>query len=97
MKPVVFLRTARRDLGAESGYLLTVDPALALRFLDAVEATSAAISEFPEAMQVLEGEIRRWPLRTFPHGLLYRVEEHRVVVLSVFHPKRNPAHWRARF
>lgn len=45
-------------------------------------------------MQALDIDIRRWPLETFPHGILYRVEIEFVLILAVFHPKQSPDKWR---
>ena len=47
----------------------------------------------PLAMQILENEIRRWPLDTFPHGVLYRNEDDFILILAVFHPKQAPERW----
>lgn len=48
-------------------------------------------------MQELEFDVRRWPLETFPHGVLYRVEEKFVLVLAVFHPSQEaPERWQGR-
>jgi hypothetical protein len=47
-------------------------------------------------MQVLDFNIRRWPLETFPHGVLYHDEEDLILVLAVFHPKQAPEKWQKR-
>lgn len=96
MKPVVFLSSARADLRAGVSYFRRIDAVLGLRFVQAVEISAQALAQFPEAMQVLEAEIRRWPVKGFPHGVLYRIEDERIVILAVFHPRRDPALWRDR-
>lgn len=47
-------------------------------------------------MQVIESEVRRWPIQGFPHGVLYRIDGQRVLILAVFHPRRDPADWKRR-
>ena len=41
-------------------------------------------------------EIRRLMTRRFPYGVFYLVEATSVVVLAVFHAKRDPGQWRRR-
>nr|MBV6631315.1 type II toxin-antitoxin system RelE/ParE family toxin [Oceanococcus sp. HetDA_MAG_MS8] len=96
MKPVRFLASAREDVRREKAYYRKIDPELARRFQAAVETATTFIGERPLAMQELEGGVRRWPLETYPHGILYRVEEKFVLVLAVFHPSQAPERWRDR-
>lgn len=96
MKPVRFLASARDDIRREKAYYRKIDPELPRRFQAAVEEATALIGEQPLAMQELEFGIRRWPLATFPHGLLYGVEEKFVLVLSVFHPSQALERWQDR-
>ncbi|MEX0739057.1 MAG: type II toxin-antitoxin system RelE/ParE family toxin [Pseudohongiella sp.] len=93
MKPVRFLESAREDIRREKGYYRKINPELALRFQNAVEVAVKSIASQPLAMQALENDIRRWPLETFPHGILYRDEIEFVLVLAVFHPKQAPDKW----
>lgn len=94
MKPVRFLQSAREDLRREKSYYRHINPELATRFQLAVENTVNAISHRPHAMQIIEHEVRRWPLETFPHGVLYRDESDFILVLAVFHPNQSPEHWK---
>jgi hypothetical protein len=48
------------------------------------------------AMQIFEHEVRRWPLETFPHGVLYHIEDTFILILAVFHPKQAPEKWQER-
>jgi ParE toxin of type II toxin-antitoxin system, parDE len=96
MRPVEFLGVARAELRVEAAYYRGINRELARRFLIAVEETIKAIATSPLAMQILEFEIRRWPVEGFPHGVLYRVEAHVILVLSIFHPKQDPNRWHER-
>ncbi|RUO18571.1 type II toxin-antitoxin system RelE/ParE family toxin [Aliidiomarina maris] len=93
MKPVRFLGSAREDIRREKSYYRKINPDLAIQFQNALEIAVNAVSMQPFAMQILENEIRRWPLETFPHGVLYRNEERFVLILAVFHPKQAPERW----
>ena len=96
MKPVKFLQSAREDIRREKAYYREIDAELARRFQAAVEAAVKAAATQPLAMQVLEHAMRRWPLETFPHGVLYHNEEDFVLILAVFHPKQAPEKWQER-
>lgn len=96
MKSVRFLQSARDDIRREKSYYRKIDPELARRFQDAVEAAIEAAAEQPLAMQIMEHEVRRWPLETFPHGVLYRDEGAFILILAVFHPKQEPTKWQGR-
>lgn len=96
MRPVEFLGAARADLRIEPAYYRKISRELAGRFLAAVEEATKSIAVRPLAMQIFEFEIRRWPVNGFPHGILYRVEAHVILVLSVFHRKQDPKRWQER-
>lgn len=96
MKKIKFLRSAREDIRREKAYYRKIAPDLAEKFQAAVEAAVEAASEQPLAMQVIEHEVRRWPLKVFPHGVLYRDEDEFLLVLAVFHPKQSPDRWEKR-
>lgn len=74
MKPINFLASAREDIRREKTYYRKINPELARRFQAAVEKAVASAADQTMAMQELEFEVRRWPLDTFPHGVLYRDE-----------------------
>ena len=86
----------REDIRREKAYYRKIDPELARRFQAAVEKATTFIGEQPLAMQELEFGVRRWPLETYPHGILYRVEEKFVLALAVFHPSQAPERWKDR-
>lgn len=97
MKPVVFLTSARNDLRSEKSYYRKIAPELARRLQTAVEQAVQNMSQQPLLMEPKEFEVRRWPVGDgFPHGVLYRDNENKIIILSVFHPKRDPDIWQER-
>lgn len=96
MKPIKFLRSAREDIRREKSYYRKINRQLARKFQAAVEVAVKAAADRPAAMQILEHEVRRWPLETFPHGVLYRDEDEFILILAVFHPKQAPERWQER-
>ncbi|NJL41758.1 MAG: type II toxin-antitoxin system RelE/ParE family toxin [Leptolyngbyaceae cyanobacterium SM1_4_3] len=57
---------------------------------------SLPIQLLPEAYEVVFENVRRAVVRKFPYLILYKVEPNRVVVLAVFHSKRDPKTWQDR-
>lgn len=94
MKSVRFLTSAKEDIRRAKDFYRKIDPVLALRFQNAVEVAVNSLALQPLAMQAIDNDIRRWPLETFPHGILYRDEIEFVLVIAVFHPKQAPEKWR---
>ncbi len=41
-------------------------------------------------------ELRRMLIRRFPYGLFYLMEEGMIVLLAVFHARRDPKQWQSR-
>ena len=67
---------------------------LVSEFLKAFEAALATIRQNPLQYQVVARGIRRAPLKRFPYGLMYFVDEDEVVILTCFHDRRDPRRWR---
>jgi len=61
-----------------------------------IEVTLEAIRENPEQFPVVHKDVRRALIRRFPYGVFYLVEKEVVVVLAIFHARRDPKHWQSR-
>jgi plasmid stabilization system protein ParE len=65
-------------------------------FLAAVrEGLDSAIAH-PEQFPQVHRSVRRALLRRFPYSRLYRVEPEAILLVAVFHARRDPRVWRAR-
>ncbi len=71
-------------------------PGLGGEFVACVDAALEQLVRSPEAHPRVHGDIRRVLVRRFPHGIFYVVESGDIVVLAVFHGRRNPAQWQRR-
>jgi plasmid stabilization system protein ParE len=65
-------------------------------FLACVDEALERIARMPQAPSPVHRDVRRVLLRRFPHGVFYVVEADVVVVLAVFHQRRDAAQWRGR-
>ncbi len=60
------------------------------------EEAIARIEREPLAYPVMFSNVRRVLTRRFPYGIFFAIEGKRIMVLAVFHCKRDPVHWRKR-
>jgi len=77
-------------------YYVERDPALALRFVEAVEDAIRRILESPERWRVLDEDVRRCLTRVFPYGILYTIEPDFILIIAVMHCSREPGYWKRR-
>ncbi len=78
-------------------YLLERDYRLAEDFELRVREAILSLGETAQHYQVRDGGFRRCPLKRFPHGIMYEIEDDQVVIVhAVAHPKRKPGFWRKR-
>ena len=65
-------------------------------FLLCVEESLEKISRNPDLHPVVHKKIRRALIRRFPYGILYFIEKDKIVLVGVFHGRRNPKQWKNR-
>lgn len=93
---VIFLRTARREFNAAARWYEQQRTGLGIRFVDeATHAIQRAV-QHPERYPVVYRDVRCVRLRRFPYSVFYRIALHGVVVLAVFHARRDPSDWQGR-
>ena len=88
--------TAEAEVNEAADFYDIESPGLGNVFLDDVERTIEAISQHPEAAQLLRGGLRKKPLLKFPYSLVYSVRPNEILLLAVAHQKRRPFYWRVR-
>lgn len=69
---------------------------LGAEFVYEIEQALASAASSPQRYPVVFGEIRRTVTRRFPFAIYFRVRSDVLVVLAVFHGRRNPAIWQRR-
>jgi toxin ParE1/3/4 len=77
-------------------YYAQRDPALALRFVEAVEDAISRIVETPFAWRVLDDDVHRCLTRVFPYAVLYTIEADYILIVAVMHGSREPGYWKRR-
>ena len=65
-------------------------------FIVEIEEAVANAAVSPQRYPVVFGDIRRTVARRFPFSVYFRVRPNELVVLAVFHGRRNPTIWQRR-
>lgn len=72
------------------------EPGLGDRFLRDFDTAIATILKAPDRWRVIEEDVRRFLMRSFPYGIYYRREGEDLRILVVKHHSRHPDYWRYR-
>jgi plasmid stabilization system protein ParE len=91
-----FLAPAQAELLEGISYYSAIKAELGLRFEQAVaDAVRSAVAH-PERGAPRSRNTRRWLLKGFPYGLIYRASEAEVLVVAVAHQRKQPEYWARR-
>jgi toxin ParE1/3/4 len=90
MMQIVFRPEARNEALAAQDWYESRALGLGLEFARALEAALASAIRNPDAFTLVEGECRRVLLRKFPFSLIYRSRPEELLVIAVFHHRREP-------
>ncbi len=93
---VVFRRAARAEFDAAALWYEDRQAGLGAQFVSEINRVVELVANHPERFPARHLEIRCAQARRFPYSVFFRPEANRVVVLAVFHERRNPAVWQAR-
>ncbi len=69
---------------------------LGAAFLLCVEEVLDRIDRTPEIYVMVYQDVRRAFTRRFPYAVYYRIANNEVVVLGIFHTRRDPREWQSR-
>jgi toxin ParE1/3/4 len=72
------------------------DPAVAARFIAALDKAIERVETHPERWPAYLHETQRLLVGRFPFAIVYRVLAERVLVVAIAHQKRRPGYWRRR-
>lgn len=93
---VVFRPAARAEFDGATLWYEDRSPGLGVHFVAEIDRAVDLASRYPERYPLLQARIRCIRVRRFPYSVFYFVEAGRIVVLAVFHARRDPAIWKAR-
>ena len=88
--PIVFRRVARIEMDEAIAWYEHQGAGLGLQFITEIDTYLQRIADSPKQFFKTRGEIRRAVLHRFPYTIHFLDETNRIVVLAVFHVKRDP-------
>lgn len=69
---------------------------LDLEFMQRIDDVLARVASYPYFFPVVYRNLRGAVVRRFPFVVFYEVTANEVLVVSVFHSRRNPEVWKSR-
>jgi toxin ParE1/3/4 len=93
---VVFRRAAQGEFADAASWYEERRVGLGAEFTAEIALAIESIAQNPGRFPVLHRDVRCIRARRFPYSVFFRVESARIVVLAVFHARRNPRIWQAR-
>jgi plasmid stabilization system protein ParE len=69
---------------------------LGLELLRETQWVVALLCDLPDIGEPLDERYRRFPLRRFPFGVVYRVDGSRIHILAFAHRRQRPRYWDRR-
>ena len=81
---------AALKVGEERGF------GLGRELVQEIRRVSALLCDVPNMGEPLDLRHRRFPLRKFPFGLIYRVDGDLLRIVAVAHRRQRPGYWRER-
>lgn len=87
---IVFRSEARNEVLEAQAWYESRAAGLGLEFARSIDAAVASAARNPEAFAPVIGDCRRILLRRFPFSLVYRAQDGELLVLAVFHHRRDP-------
>lgn len=93
---VSFRRPARAEFIEAARWYEARRRNLGVEFISEIERCVGLVAENPLANAVVRNGIRRIIAERFPYSVYFRAETTHIVVLAVFHFRRNPTIWQRR-
>ena len=88
---ILFRPEARAELLEAQAWYESRAPGLGLEFARSVDAAISSASRNPTAFVQIAGSCRRALLRKFPFSLVFRVRADELLVVAIFHHRRDPS------
>ena len=87
---VVFRRAARRESDEAAHWYEAHRAGLGSDFALEIDRAMALVADDPTRFPLMHANVRCVRMRRFPYSVFFQVEPERLVVLAVFHARRDP-------
>jgi plasmid stabilization system protein ParE len=90
-----FLSPALREAAEAAEYYESQVPELGGDFVEELDVVVDLILRFPTAWARLSDDYRHCNLQRFPYSVIYAIEpDDQILIISIFHQRRQPLSWR---
>jgi len=96
LKAYRYLEEADQEFQEHIGYFAGVSHAVAVRFVDDVEAAVNEIRQYPEIGARITRQVRKRVLTDFKYTILYVDRPNEIVIVAITPHRRRPGYWRKR-
>lgn len=93
---IVFRRAAKNEFEDAAVWYDQQRSGLGEEFIIEIEQSLASAGASPQRYPIVFGDVRRTVARRFPYAVYFRTRSDNLVVLAVFHGRRNPVIWQRR-
>ena len=93
---IVFRQAARIELQDAASWYEEQRPGLGTEFLSEIDRAIDRAARAPFRGKPVANDVRRVSARRFPYAVYYRVRDDGLVILAVFHGRRDPLAWQRR-
>lgn len=87
---------ADEELDEASAYYEARQHGLGAEFIEEAYATIARILQYPRASPKASAVARRYRMRRFPYGIVYRLKPDSIRIYAVAQLNRMPGYWKRR-
>ena len=94
--PVVLRAEAQADFDEAFDWYERQRPGLGIDFAAEVQEVFDRISANPLLHATVFQDVRKALVKRFPYSVFYRAEPTQLLVIAVFHHKRDPSIWQGR-
>lgn len=94
--PVVLRQAAKSEFDEAYDWYEQKKPGLGDEFAACIREVLERITVMPLIHGIVHRDIRKAVVKQFPYCVYYRARKDAVVVVSVFHTRRNPRTWQKR-
>lgn len=89
-------KAARSELIEAAAWYESKQPSLGTEFIAEIDRCLALAARQPLIYAVVYKGLRRVTTKRFPYGIYFQPTDRRLLVVAVFHSRRDPAVWQSR-
>jgi toxin ParE1/3/4 len=93
---IIFRPAAEQELREAFEWYEQRRVGLGVQFEEEVDRVLTRVQENPLSFPRVHGPIHRALTRRFPYGLFYLIKPDQIIVVAVFHGRRDPKIWQSR-